>query len=621
MNTHTSTSSKPLRLWPGVALLVLTLLVRFVAPRLVSDGMLIGAIGTMAGAALIVLWWLFFSRAPWSERLGVVALMALAVYLSMFIVHPSIRGGLMNRMVPLALGLPGMALALVVWAGGTRRLSRGPRLAALVAIVVAMCGLFASIRTDGLLEGQSQFAWRWTPTAEERLLAQEQEMPAAAATPTPAPAPQPTAATSGKAPSPSTPGAEKTPADPAPVKSAESAAAASTPAATKQEIRWPGFRGTARNSVVRGVRIATDWSTSPPVAIWRRPIGPGWSSFAIAGDCLFTQEQRGDHEIVSCYSATTGKPVWMHKDTARFYESNGGAGPRGTPAVSDGRVYALGATGILNALDASNGAVVWKRDTVGDAGMKLPGWGITSSPLVVGDLVIVAVSGAIAAYDRASGDRRWFVKSTGGSYSSPHLYTAAGVQQILLNAGSGLTSVAAADGTVLWKFEWAGTPIVQPSVLSDGDILLTSSDAMGGLGARRLAIGRGAEGWKVEERWLSNGLKPYHNDYVIHNGHAYGFDGNILACVDLADGTRKWKGGRYGNGQVLLLADQDLLLVTSEEGELALVKATPDQFTEVAARIPAIEGKTWNHPVVVGDRLFLRNGQEMAAFRLPVTER
>ena len=134
---------------------------------------------------------------------------------------------------------------------------------------------------------------------------------------------------------------------------------------------------------------------------------------------------------------------------------------------------------------------------------------------------------------------------------------------------------------------------------------------------RRLAVSRGAEGWKVEERWMSNGLKPYHNDYVIHNGHAYGFDGNILACVDLADGKRKWKGGRYGNGQVLLLADQDLLLVTSEEGELALVKATPDQFTEVASRIPAIEGKTWNHPVVMGDMLFVRNGQEMAAFRLP----
>ena len=160
--------------------------------------------------------------------------------------------------------------------------------------------------------------------------------------------------------------------------------------------------------------------------------------------------------------------------------------------------------------------------------------------------------------------------------------------------------------------------IVQPAVISDGDVLITVGDAMGGLGMRRLTVARGASGWTVEERWTSRGLKPYFNDFVVHKGHAFGFDGSILACIDLADGARKWKGGRYGNGQMVLLADQDVLLVMSEEGELALVSATADKFTEIA-RFQALDAKTWNHPVVVGDVLLVRNGEEMAAFRLSLT--
>jgi hypothetical protein len=147
----------------------------------------------------------------------------------------------------------------------------------------------------------------------------------------------------------------------------------------------------------------------------------------------------------------------------------------------------------------------------------------------------------------------------------------------------------------------------------EGDILITDES----LGTRRLAVKRGADGWRIEERWTSNGLKPYFNDYVVHQGHAFGFDGSILACINLADGKRKWKGGRYGNGQLILLPDQDVLLVLSDQGELVLVAAATDKFTELA-RFPAIKGKTWNHPVLVNDLLLVRNAQEMAAFRLSV---
>jgi outer membrane protein assembly factor BamB len=350
--------------------------------------------------------------------------------------------------------------------------------------------------------------------------------------------------------------------------------------------------------------------------MWRRSIGPGWSSFAVDGDFLYTQEQRGEEELVSCYRVSTGEPVWRHRDAARFWESNGGAGPRGTPTLARGRVYAFGATGLLNALDAKTGAAAWTRDVAKDTARGLPEWGFASSPLVVDDVVVVAASGTMAAYDAATGEKRWVGPVLRGSYSSPHLATIHGVRQIVLLTGSGAAAFAPATGALLWKHDWEGaTPIVQPALTSDDGVLVNAISMMGGLGTRRLAVDRYGEAWKVEERWTSNGLKPYFNDFVIHEGHAYGFDGSILASVDLSDGTRKWKGGRYGNGQLILLAEQDLLLVVSEEGELALVSATPDQYREVA-RTPGIEGKTWNHPVVVGNTLLVRNGEQMAAFRL-----
>ncbi len=376
---------------------------------------------------------------------------------------------------------------------------------------------------------------------------------------------------------------------------------------------WPGFRGPHRDGSVAGVQIKTDWTASPPVAMWRRAVGPGWSSFAVRGDLIYTQEQRGPDEVVACYKLTTGEPVWAHRDTARFWESNGGPGPRGTPTLSNGRAYTFGATGIVNALDAGNGAVVWSRNAAKEAAMKTPQWGFASSPLVVGDLVIVGVSGRLAAYDRVTGAPRWLGPSRGPSYSSPRLLTIDGVGQVLLLSATGATSVALADGALLWEHAWKGYPIVQPNLTAEGDVLISVSDSSG---IRRLALAHTPGAWTVAERWTSNGLKPYFNDFVVHNGHAYGFDGSILSCIDLKDGKRKWKGGRYGNGQLVLLADQDLLLVLSEEGELALIRAAPDQFTELA-RFPAIEGKTWNHPVLAGDVLLVRNGEEMAAFRLP----
>ena len=283
-------------------------------------------------------------------------------------------------------------------------------------------------------------------------------------------------------------------------------------------------------------------------------------------------------------------------------------------------MYAFGATGLLNALDARTGTALWSRNVAADASVEVPTWGFAASPLIIDDLVVVAAAGRLAAYGAEKGDLRWIGPARGGGYSSPHRWMAGGVPQVLLVNDTGVTSVAPATGTVLWEHAWPGAAIVQPAILADNSVLVGTASASGGLGIRRLAVAGGPGQWTVGEGWTSTGLKPYFNDFVIHRGHAFGFDGSILACVDLQDGTRRWKGGRYGNGQLVLLANQDLLLVLSEDGELALVAAVPDGFRELA-RMPAIEGKTWNHPVLAGDVLLVRNGEEMAAFRLPLAAR
>jgi outer membrane protein assembly factor BamB len=606
---------KPLRLWPGIAAVGLQCILWVLAPIVAPEAAIVGLLGGLACGLVVLVWWLFFSRAPWSERVGAIVLMVVALVATKRVVHESIAGGMMGMMLPIY-AIPVLSLALVSWAVASRRLSSGQRRAAMVATILLACGVFALLRTGGMTgDANSDFHWRWTKTPEERLLAQagnEQEK-APVQPPAPAAAPPtdlpPTKTTDQPAPPRSVPAGIK-----------ETLAPAADPLVPSR-LEWSGFRGPGRDSVIRGVRIDTDWSRSKPVELWRRPIGPGWSSFAVHGNFIYTQEQRGDNELVSSYNLSNGTPVWKHSDAVRFYESNGGAGPRATPTFSGGRVFTFGATGILNALDARNGAVVWSRNAASDTKRKVPGWGFASSPLVVGNVVIVAAAGTLAAYDLVNGDPRWFGPAGGFGYSSPHLSTIDGVAQVLLLNGEGAISVAPSDGTLLWKHAWRCDSIVQPAVTTDGDILIGSGSGIGTeVGMRRISVAHRPDGWIVKERWTSIGLKPYFNDFVVHKGHAFGFDGSILACIDLEDGKRQWKGGRYGHGQLVLIPDQDLLLVLSEEGELALVKAAPDQFMELA-RLPAIEGKTWNHPALVGDVLLVRNGEEMVAFRMSLASR
>jgi outer membrane protein assembly factor BamB len=379
---------------------------------------------------------------------------------------------------------------------------------------------------------------------------------------------------------------------------------------------FPQFLGPERNGVVHGVRLARDWSVNRPQEQWRRPIGLGWSAFAVFGKHAVTQEQRRDQELVVCYNLLTGDPEWIHANPVRFSEQMGGDGPRATPTIAGGRVYTLGATGILDCLDGSTGKPIWSRDVLKEFHGKNLIWGKSASPLIVDNLVVVngVESGgpSVAAYDKETGEPAWHAGEDRSSYSSATLATLAGKRQILMVNGGSVTAHDPKDGHILWDFSWPGemAKCSQPVPL-EGDRVFLSTGY--GIGCTMLHIEADGDQLSAKQVWSNQNLRTQFSNVLIRDGYAYGLDERILVCLDLRTGQRKWKDGRYDYGQVLLV--DDLILVQAEKGEVALVEAKPEAFHELG-RIKALSSKTWNNPVLAGRYLLVRNDQEAACYEL-----
>ncbi len=383
---------------------------------------------------------------------------------------------------------------------------------------------------------------------------------------------------------------------------------------------FPQFLGPQRNAHVTGPTLARDWRAQPPEKLWSRPVGAAWSGVAILGNYAVTQEQRGEDEMVVAYELATGKVLWSHADKAHYNTIIAGEGPRATPTIVDNRVYTLGATGILNCLDLATGARIWFKDIIKDNQATVNGWGMSGSPLVISQKVVVNAGGAngrsLVAYDAATGDFVWGGGSSGADYSSPLPATLAGARQILIFAHQ----VCAHDeqsGKVLWEYPWpGGHPHIAVPVVLPGDRVLVTSGY--GTGSELLQIKREADGnWSATRLWKSIRLKAKFTNVVYRDGFIYGLDDGILVCLDAADGSLKWKEGRYGHGQVILTGS--LLLVTDEGGDIVLVEPVPEAHRELT-RFTALHGKTWNPPALAGEYLVVRNDKEAACFRLPITK-
>jgi outer membrane protein assembly factor BamB len=497
----------------------------------------------------------------------------------------------------------GVLILLGLWLTLFSALPRRTRVRALVIILAVFALAAGTVRVRGVTGDLIPiFEWRWTARPAERLDA----LPPASEVPSSAPsAPPPTA------PVPSTPAPSS------------SAAAPDRPRpAIVPERDYPQFLGPDRNGIVPPIALATDWTTSPPTLLWRRRVGAGWSGFAVASGLAVTQEQRGAREMVVAYDVADGSPRWSHGDDARYDTTVAGEGPRATPTIDRGRVFTLGATGILTALDLASGKRIWRRDIGADNDSPVPDWGRSSSPLVVDDLVIVSAGSrdgrALVAYNRDSGEPVWRAGSDVASYSSPQLVTLAGVRQIVMMHHTMVYGHDPSTGRVLWEHAW---PRVQPSVSQPvalpGDRVLFSAGY--GIGSRLLQIASdGAGGLRASLVWESPRMKAKFTNLVFHDGFVYGLDDGVLVCLDPATGERRWRSGRYGHGQVILTGG--LLIVQTEEGEVVLVEPRPDEPRELT-RFPVFTRKTWNPPALAGRFLLLRNDLEAVLYELPLKPR
>jgi len=379
---------------------------------------------------------------------------------------------------------------------------------------------------------------------------------------------------------------------------------------------WSGFRGPNRDGHYTELPIRTNWPAAGLRPLWRQPIGGGYASFAIGEGHAFTIEQRRESEAITCYEVETGRELWARSYPAFFTESMGGEGPRATPTYDEGRIYSLGATGELYCLDAATGNVLWRKNILTENGAMNLTWAQSASPLVVEEKLIVAPGGAngksVVAYHKISGERIWGSLNEDAAYSSPMRVTLAGQPQLLVAVLDRVVGLKIEDGSVLWEFPWTvqmnNRNVAQPVILATNRFLLSAGY---GTGCVAVEVTRSENGFAAREAWRNKNLKNKFNSSVFMEGHVYGLDENILACIDAGTGARRWKAGRYDYGQVLVAGGQ--LIVLCGNGDLAIVLATPEKHEELV-RFPAVSGKTWNHPAIGGGYLLVRNALEMACF-------
>ena len=542
---------------------------------------------------------------------GAIGLFALSQPFLWFVIESPV-GRSLPTMITEAMVIVSILLMLA-WVGFFSQWAISAKALVLVPALALIGGFIASIRNIDLYGDIGiVFEFRWEPTQAERIAAHKARQTA------------PAVALSG----------------------------IELPTVTPEDMS--AYRGVYRDGVIIGPQIRTAWDTAPK-PVWQQPCGGGYGSLTIVGDLLLTIEQRDDNECVLCYQASTGRELWKYEHAARFWEGMGGAGPRSTPTIDGDRVFAQGAMGDLVCLELATGQRVWKTNLLEMFHLPNATWGMTCSPLVIGQRVIANAGGrrgdGLVAFDRSTGDVVWqgaglSLPLTAASdatatpevpaaddaghakiaesdqnrpgYASPTLVTIHGVPQILNFDGTGLRGVDIETGLTLWFYHHENSQAVnagQPILFEDGRVFISCSYLKG---CAMVQVTHAGDAWKAEQLWANMNLRCKFTSPVLYDGAIYGLDEGYLTCLHPQTGDRLWKRSRegaYQHGQLLLT--NGIIVVLSENGRCVFVKPNREKLEELG-QFTALSSdfKTWNPPALVRGKLYVRNHHDMACYDL-----
>ena len=375
---------------------------------------------------------------------------------------------------------------------------------------------------------------------------------------------------------------------------------------------WPQWRGPNRDGISKETGLLKQWPAEGPPLVWKATgAGRGYSSFSISDGKLFTMGLRGDREYVIAFDIATGKEAWATPHGSAF-RNDRGDGPRGTPTVDGDRIYALGGNGDLSVLEAGTGKIVWTKNVLKQFGGSNITWGISESPLVLGNKVLVNPGGpnaSMVALNKADGSVIWKSQSDRAGYSSAIPVEVNGATQVVFFTSERAVGLDAKDGRLLWEYARPANNVANVATpIAHGNRVFISSDYGTGGGVVEIKPDN-----KAQEIWFTKDMRNHHSSSVLIGDYLYGFSSAILTAIKFDTGEIAWRDRSVGKGS-LVYADGNLYCF-SENGVVGLVEATPTGYKEKGRlRIPQDSLPTWTHPVVAGGRLYLRDQDTIYAF-------